>query len=180
MPISVSEFHQRQQTLAETLHDLNASAYIVEPSASSLYYANISSSSWHLSERPLLFIISPRLSEDGTIRAESSILTPAFEATRAKQLPVTATNVSYPEWPEDVSPYEVAVRTLSAGSKIFVDGSVRHFIVDGLQSATSRDQVLIAPVEIRQLRERKSAAELEIMKCANEVGFLTTSSVIFL
>lgn len=172
-PISTSEFYSRQQTLAEALFSMNASAYIAEPGASALYYANVSSSSWSLSERPLLLLLSPNIEDDGTVTPQISLLTPSFEATRAKLLPLPAKEVSYPEWPEEVDPFGVAVRALPPlhdGAKIFVDGSIRNFIVDGMQKAAPQANVLTAPVEIRSIRERKSATELEIMKCANEVG----------
>ena len=54
----MSEFHQRQAALANVLHSLNASAYIVEPGANGQYFANVSSREWGLSERPLLFAFS--------------------------------------------------------------------------------------------------------------------------
>ncbi|KAA1474863.1 Creatinase/aminopeptidase [Dentipellis sp. KUC8613] len=186
-PIPTSEYHQRQKKLAETLHALNASAYIAEPGASALYYANISHTSWHLSERPLLLIISPEATEDAdgliSVQPRILILTPSFEATRAKLLPIPITNASYPEWQEYQSPYQTAIGaldlpSLTFGDKIFVDGAVRHFIVDGLQhAAPAGTRVQSAPVEVRQLRERKSAKELEIMKCANEVTVLAIRAV---
>ena len=81
-PVSSLEFLARQQALAETLYSLNASAYIAEPGPSAHYYANIST--WGLSERPLLLIISPQL--DGTtVKPNVSILTPYFEKTRFVQ-----------------------------------------------------------------------------------------------
>ncbi|TFY82286.1 hypothetical protein EWM64_g1725 [Hericium alpestre] len=182
--IPASEFQQRQQTLAEMLHALNASAYIAEPGASALYYGNISGSAWHLSERPLLLLVTPEIARPSEgaaeVRPKISVLTPAFEATRAKLLPVPAEQVSYPEWPEDVNPYEVAVSAISSlvpEGKIYVDGAIRHFIVDGLQKAAPKARVLNAPVEIRELRERKSQRELEIMKCANEVTVLAIRAV---
>ena len=169
LPISEAEILQRQQKLAETLYAQNASAFVAEPGANTLYYANISGGSWHLSERPLLLIISPKVEENGEISASVSVLTPAFEATRARLLPVVANSVVYPQWPEDVSPYEVMIASLAPEGTIYVDGYMRHFIVDGLQKAAPGVAVSYAPVEIRQLRERKSPAELEIMKCAHEV-----------
>ncbi|KAI0063463.1 peptidase M24 [Artomyces pyxidatus] len=178
-PIAAPAFHQRQRALAATLHALNASVYIAEPGASAQYYANISGRSWHLSERPLLLLVAPRVSADGTVEPRIAVLTPTFEATRARLLPVPAEGaVVYPEWPEDVDPYQVAVDALGVGDgTIFVDGSVRHFVVDGLAAAAPSARVLSAPVEIRQLRERKSAEELEIMRCANEVTVLAIRAV---
>lgn len=174
-PIPSSSYLQRQRALAQTLHELNASAYIAEPGASAAYFANLSSSQWHLSERPLLLIISPEVDSHEQVHAKVSILTPAFEATRAKLLSIPSKGgLTYPAWPEDVNPFEVAISTVSqfGQGSIYVDGMVRSFILDGLQKATAHSQVITAPVEVRRLRERKSAEELEIMKCANEVYML--------
>ena len=87
-PISAEEFTARQNALARTLVDLHASAYIAEPGASTQYFANYSN--WGLSERPLLLIITPDQSGE-EVKAKVSVLTPAFEAVRAKQsLPVAS------------------------------------------------------------------------------------------
>ncbi|TDL27293.1 Creatinase/aminopeptidase [Rickenella mellea] len=180
-PISSSEFRQRQIALAHALHSLNASAYIAEPGPSTLFFANVSGSDWRLSERPLLLVVTPR-SVDGDITAHVSIVTPAFEATRARHsLPIAADDVVFAEWEEDADPYTVAVSTLAAGSGgdgcVFVDGAVRKFIADGLADAAPKSKVLSAPLVIRQLRERKSATEIDIMRCVNEVTLLAIRSV---
>ncbi|KAI9065117.1 peptidase M24 [Trametes sanguinea] len=174
-PIPAHSFVQRQDALAQTLQSLGASAYIAEPGASAAYFANISGSHWHLSERPLLLIIRPTRVEHGHIRANISILTPAFEETRAKLLPVpNDAGITYVAWPEDQSPFSRALSLLpdANGAQVFVDGSVRTFITDGLQKVAPNAQVAIAPVEIRRLRERKSSEEIDILKCVNEVTVL--------
>ncbi|PBK64514.1 Creatinase/aminopeptidase [Armillaria solidipes] len=48
----------------------------------------------------------------------------------------------------------------------------QHFIVDGLRTAFPKATVIATPTEIRQLRERKSEGELELLKCANEATLL--------
>lgn len=177
-PIPTEAFIERQDTLAQTLHSLGASAYIAEPGANAGFYANVSGSSWHLSERPLLVIVTPTVEQSGSIAGNVTVLTPLFEATRAKLLPIPSdSEIAYPEWPEDANPYEVAISAIAAlqargdsKGKIFVDGAMRQFVVEGLQKAAGADvEVVSAPVEIRRLRERKSEQELEIMKCVNEV-----------
>ncbi|KAL1746074.1 peptidase M24, structural domain-containing protein [Schizophyllum fasciatum] len=164
-PIGPAEFTARQIALARALHADHA-IYIAEPGANTLYYANFSHSDWKLSERPLLLLVAPAGTGDD-IQANISILTPKFEATRAKLLPVPETaNVS---WAEDANPYEVAVSAFAAApSTVYVDPSIRHFVVDGMQRALPSAKVIIAPESVRQLRERKTAAELELLKCANE------------
>ncbi len=79
-PLPASEFHARLSALGEAPTTLNASAYIAEPGASALYYANVSSSHWHLSERPLLLIV------DASARV--TVLMPKFEGTRARLLSI--------------------------------------------------------------------------------------------
>jgi hypothetical protein len=169
-PIATSEFHQRQTALAQTLHTLNANAYIAEPGANALFFGNISESSWHLSERPLLLIVSPMSTSDGSIDAKVTILTPKFETTRAKLLSIPVPNVTYVEWAEDENPYQIAISALSISEgTIFVAESSRLFISDGLQAAAPNVKVLSAPQYIRSLRERKSPAEIALLRCANEV-----------
>lgn len=169
-PIRPSEYHARQKALAEVLKTANASAYIAEPGANAHFFGNISKSHWGLSERPLLLIISPNNGE-----AKITVLTPAFEASRAKLLPIpSAYEIEYVEWPEDKDPYTIALHAVrqsqdSQSRTIFVDGDIRHFIVDGFQDAAPSYKVRSAPVDVRSLRERKSNTEIQLMKCANEV-----------
>lgn len=86
-------------------------------------------------------------------------------------LPNNPIEVRYVEWAEDEDPYSRAISILSnQGSRIiFVDNSIRKFIVDGLQRADPDTKIYSAPLEITEMRERKSEAELEILRCANEV-----------
>ncbi|THV07913.1 Creatinase/aminopeptidase [Dendrothele bispora CBS 962.96] len=182
-PIGTEEFLTRQKELAITLHNLNGSAaYVTEPSANGLFFANVSTVEWRLSERPLLLIITPKL-EDGEIHPKLSVLAPRFEATRAKLLPIPfaqPNEIEWIEWPEEASPYELAVAALGEqkdGGIVFVDSATRYFVVDGLQKALPQAKVVAAPVEIKQLRERKSKGELEIMKCAHETTLLSIREV---
>jgi len=159
---------------------VNASAYIAEPGANAQFFGNISSSQWQLSERPLLLIVSPHIVND-EVEAKISVLTPSFEATRAKLLHIPSiSDITFAEWPEDVNPYEVAISALppltGGQDTIFVDSGIRHFIVDGLdEAAPPKSKVLSAPMEIRYLRERKSPSEIELLKCVNEACLLPRS-----
>ena len=86
-------------------------------------------------------------------------------------LPNDASDIKYVEWEDDEDPYSKAISILpSQGLRtIFVDNSIRKFIVDGLQSSNPNTNIFSAPLEITQMRERKSKAELEILRCVNEV-----------
>ncbi|CAK5264703.1 unnamed protein product, partial [Mycena citricolor] len=176
-PIGADEFLARRDALAQTLRDLNASMYVAEPGASSLFYGNISKSNWGLSERPLLLLVTPE-EVDGRVRGKLSVLTPAFEAPRAKMLPLPSSDVTFVSWAEEANPYLHALAVLSdTPGSIYVDASIRTFIVDGLRAAHPDSDVHSAPYEIRRLRERKSDAELELMKCANEATVLAIRAV---
>lgn len=169
-PIHATELLERQRQLAYALHALNGSAYVAEPGASALFFGNISDVSWNLSERPLLLIVSP-LIDQGEVSARITILTPSFEADRAKLLSVPGVDVTYVAWQEDDDPYTVAVEALPTFNRgsIYVDGMTRHFIVDGFAKAAPGLDVLSAPLAITSLRERKSPSEIALLRCANEV-----------
>ncbi|GJE95184.1 creatinase/aminopeptidase [Phanerochaete sordida] len=170
-PPPPASFVARQDTLAATLTALGAAAYVAEPGASAAFFANLSGDAWHLSERPLLLLVTPA-QDAAPPAARLTVLTPAFEASRARLLPVPAgAEVLYPAWPEDADPYEVAVAALPGlrGGTLFVDGAMRQFVVDGLRRAAGPGATVVsAPPEVRRLRERKSREEIEILKCANE------------
>ena len=179
-PIAPEEFHARQRALAQVLYDNGNGTYVAEPGAYAQYFGNVSASAWRLSERPLLLVVSPEIemgAEGGgvSVRPRLTIVTPTFEADRAHLLDVPSrSNVSYVSWNEDADPYAVAASVFAEGSgPVFVDGAMRTFVKDGLaRSAKGRD-VVSAPKEITTLREQKSEAELEILKCANEVRSVT-------
>ncbi|KAJ3560524.1 hypothetical protein NP233_g10781 [Leucocoprinus birnbaumii] len=177
-PISEQEFAARQLELAETLAMLDGEAYIAESGAQTQFFGNFSAVNWKLSERPLLLIITPGRSVVGNAtKAEVSVLTPKFEATRARLLDIPFVK-RYIEWAEEENPYAVAAEALGflsegcsfKGKKIFIDNSARHFHYDGFSEALNGTgiQVSSAPPEINRLREQKSKNEIEIMKCAHE------------
>lgn len=73
-----------------------------------------------------------------------------FETTRAKLLPIPNLDglVNYVEWAEETDPYAAALSTFQAATpqagrlgtrKIFVDNSIRKFIVDGLYHASQSE-----------------------------------------
>ena len=172
---------ERQHKLAQALHQLNASAYIAEPGASAQFFGNISGASWTLSERPLLLIVSPVIQGDQLV-PKVTVLVPYFEETRAKQLRIPGADVTYAPWKEDEDSFIIGAKSifLSTGSRIYVDGMIRHFIVDGLQNAAPGTDVGLAPPEITSLRSRKSPTELALLQCANEVGTLSDSTPVCL
>ncbi|PVF98193.1 Creatinase/aminopeptidase [Serendipita vermifera] len=189
-PIHDSEFHDRQTALAKLLHDSGASAYIAEPGPNALYFANISTSQWYLSERPFLLVITPvevdnsmETSASTKIEAKVSILTPLFEASRAKLLNIPTRNeINFIKWEEDANPYHTLLSALDISgnpthNKVFVDPESRFLVVEGIRQANHHILVEGPPKEILALRERKSSAEMTLLRCANEVTLLALRAV---
>ncbi|KAJ4396850.1 hypothetical protein N0V93_001072 [Gnomoniopsis smithogilvyi] len=154
-PISRDEYLSRQKTLASALEDAGVDAFIAEPSASSTYYANISSS-YHLSERPFLMI----LDKD----AHFSYLVPKFEAGRIAGLDMVYDAKTVIEWREEESPYTVLAKA-TGFSKIMLDEHARFMIAAGLQDAG----VEVVPMSetVQALRAVKTEAEIAILKGIN-------------
>ncbi|KAG0648037.1 putative peptidase [Hyphodiscus hymeniophilus] len=153
--ISRSEFLTRQSTLASALQDAGVDAFIAEPSASSLYFANISTT-YELSERPFLIIVSAS--------GNFSYLAPKFEIGRIAGLEMAYDSKKVIEWKEEESPYEVLKRE-TGYAKVMVDEHVRFMIASGLTGVG----VDVVPMsrEIQSLRAVKSEAELAILKGIN-------------
>lgn len=192
--ISASEHVSRQSALVQKLRSGQISAYIAEPGSNARYFANISTSQWHLSERPFLVIITPSTSSDPRQRknaANVTILAPRFELERAKQLSIPFANgdttttaqlsskpsgsLNFIDWAEDADPFAVLRNTLSGlTGDIVLDDGMRKFVADGLVNAGFSVKGGGYPSYISTLREQKSAAELDIMRCANEVRPILT------
>ncbi|KAH9214431.1 peptidase M24, structural domain-containing protein [Leptodontidium sp. 2 PMI_412] len=154
--IGQEEFLKRQSILAAALNEAGVDAFIAEPSASSSYYANISSA-YDLSERPFLMIL------DRT--GKFSYLAPKFELGRIAGLDMVFTEKTVIEWAEEESPYEVLKRE-TGYKKVMLDEHVRFMIAAGVQ-ATGIDVVPMSQA-IQSLRAVKTDAELAILRGINE------------
>ncbi|KUJ17942.1 Creatinase/aminopeptidase [Mollisia scopiformis] len=154
-PISREEFLTRQRTLAAALTSAGVDALIAEPSATSSYYANVSSS-FELSERPFLIIID----KDG----QFSYLAPRFELNRVASLSMVYSSKKVIEWREEESPYAVLKRETGYG-KVMLDEHVRFMIAAGLHG----QGIDVVPMseEIQALRAVKTDAEVVILKAIN-------------
>lgn len=154
-PIPRDEYVARQKTLASALQDPGVDAFIAEPSASTAYYANISSS-FHLSERPFLLI----LDKD----AQFSYLVPKFESGRIAGLDMVYDDKIVIEWREEESPYTVLSKA-TGFSKIMLDEHARFMIAAGLQRAGI--EVVPMSKTVQALRAVKTEAEIAILRGIN-------------
>jgi Xaa-Pro aminopeptidase len=154
--ITREEFLQRQSILAAALDDAGVDAFIAEPSASSSYYANISTS-FDLSERPFLMIIDKH--------AQFSYLAPKFEVDRIGRLEMVYKEKKVIEWPEEKSPYDV-LKERTSYKKIMLDEHARFMIASGLQAAGIK--VVPTSQTIQALRAIKTEEELKILRGIND------------
>lgn len=196
-PIGLDEFEARRITLSNLLiknNNDNFNIYITEPSINSLYYTNVSTE-WSLSERPFLFAFSPSVTSESNsqqqINSHLSILSPSFEVSRGKGLPLALTDEEFNEvdwvaWKEEENPYEIMLKhlvTLSQNNSLIryttltiqIEENARQFISNGLEQAIksleiqSSTSIEFASLEIREQRMRKSEAELQIQRCASKI-----------
>ena len=149
--IPIQSYINRRKTLSQILnsnsnskHTISKSnqindIFITEPNPTSSYYTKIDQFNWNLSERVFLIGITSRLNQDGVIETLVMVLTPRFEADRARLLVIpgllndgsvvgggdegggeggggergTNESLVFVEWEESESPIEVFVRYLS-------------------------------------------------------------------
>ncbi len=154
-PIGQSEFLARQDALIRELDAAGVDAFVAEPSASTSYYANVSSN-FHLSERPFLLVIG----RDGKF----STLVPNFEAGRIAKLDMVYRSRTTITWAEEVSPYEMLARG-TGYSKVMVDEHARFMIVAGLQEAGI--EVVPMSEAVKSLRSVKTDAEIALLRGIN-------------
>ncbi|WBW72270.1 X-Pro dipeptidase [Schizosaccharomyces osmophilus] len=166
--IQEEEFMTRRERLASTLASENVDAFVMEPTISMNYYANVSSNAWGLSERPFLGIVFADEESSGTT---VFFLLPKFELPRAKELVGDKLFAKYITWDEDENPYQVLYDILGP-SKLMIDGTVRNFIAQGLQQ--NGFEIVGLSQNVSSLREIKSNAEIDIMFRVN----IATISVI--
>ncbi|GAA5809830.1 hypothetical protein MFLAVUS_003245 [Mucor flavus] len=177
--IQSDEYTGRHERLAKTLEAEGVDALIMEGGASMVYYTNIE---WSLSERAFMVILRVNTSEPTGIH--TTIVTPAFEATRAQESLKRANLPSLiqpdiVEWLEHKSPFE-SVKSLfenDTPESVIIEQNARLFIYEGVSGALKETSVDMAPQSIRKLRMVKSSAELDIMRCANTVTDLAIRAV---
>ena len=149
------EFLARQKILAGVLDEAGVDAFIAEPSASTAYFANVSTT-FELSERPFLVIISRT--------GQFSYLAPKFELGRIAGLNMAYENKTVIEWHEEESPFE-ALKRATGFKKIMLDEHVRFFIASGLEKAGIK--VVATSEEVQSIRAVKSCREIAILKAIN-------------
>ena len=161
-PIATEEFQQRlahaQHLMSEMEADPAMVAMFIPPGTSLHYFTGIR---WGNSER-LLALVLPR-------KGEPAIVSPAFEADRAREQLRWPMEVRV--WQEDESPYAVvagilADRGLRTG-RMGIEETTEYVFYEGLRAAAPAFQYDSAKPVTMACRARKSPAELELMRLAN-------------
>ncbi|KAI8085968.1 peptidase M24, structural domain-containing protein [Gilbertella persicaria] len=152
----------------------------MEGGASMVYYTNIE---WGLTERAFMVVLE--LDDEQPTGICTTIVTPAFEATRALE---SLKHANLPEeirpriveWLEYDSPFDAVKSVFDSKKqygKLFVEQDARLFIYQGIADSLKNHNVEMASRSIRMLRMIKSVAELDIMRCASTVTEMAIRTV---
>ncbi len=159
-PISVSERIQRVRKAQQLMAQNDIGAILVEPGSAMLYFSGIS---WWRSER-LTALVIPR---EGDI----AVVTPYFEEPSVRESMSFGDDVR--TWHEHESPFELVAGILRdrglKGGRIGLEETVRYFVTEGVGKAAAQFELVGATPVTLGCRMYKSAAEIALMKKANEV-----------
>jgi Xaa-Pro dipeptidase len=160
VPITVEERLARIAKAQHLMAENNIDAILLEPGSAMLYFSGVS---WWRSER-LTAVVIPREGDIG-------IVTPFFEEPSVRESMTFGDDVR--TWNEHESPFDHVAGILKdrklTGGRIGLEETVRYFVVDGLKKAASAFEITSATAVTQGCRMYKSAAEIALMKKANEV-----------
>ncbi|KAJ5625324.1 hypothetical protein N7510_001633 [Penicillium lagena] len=175
LPITLLDFEERRDRLANALVAEGADAFVIEPGYTFKYYGNVSQPEWEVwepEERPFLMVVRPHQDEEsGNITANTTFLCPSFEAERARLLGMPFANpIRIVPWEEHWNPYTTLQQSgvfgdLDRVPRLMVDEEMRDFIQRGL--ATAGFDVIGLQGRVEQVRQSKSEKEVEILRAVN-------------
>lgn len=167
-PITTEERQARVAKAQQLMAKEGIDAILLEPGSAMLYFTGIR---WWRSER-LTAVIIPR---EGAI----AVVTPYFEEPSVRESMTFGDDVR--TWHEHESPFERVAGILTdcglKGGKIGLEDTVRYFVVEGLKAAAPNFEITSALGVTLGCRMYKSAAEIALMKKANEVTLMAYSHV---
>ncbi|MEM7306206.1 MAG: Xaa-Pro peptidase family protein [Planctomycetota bacterium] len=158
-PISDEERAARRRRLGGLLASAGIDALLVEPGATLSYLSGVS---WGTSERLFGLVVLA----DGS----HFWVSPAFEEERARAR-TTAAPGDVVTWHEHEYAYPPLAAALSARGveRVAVEPRARLFIAEGLADAHGRERVVSGRAVLRELRGRKDAHEVALLRAANEL-----------
>ncbi|OGE47724.1 hypothetical protein PENARI_c038G08764 [Penicillium arizonense] len=173
-PITLADFEERRDRLANALVAEDADAFVVEPGYTFKYYGNVSQPEWEVwepEERPFLMVVRPQEDETGTVKANTTFLCPSFEAERARLLGMPfRDSIQIVPWEEHWNPYRTLQQAnvfsgLQRHPRLMVDEEMRDFIQRGL--ATVGFDVVGLKGKVEEVRQIKSDKEVDILRAVN-------------
>lgn len=143
-----------------------------------VYYANLSSfdwESWEPEERPFLLVVQPSHSPEGGIAANTTMLVPAFEEARARQLQLPLDeDTTWLRWEEHENPFQVLANYLSSSTtpsqqppKAILGDEIRLFIAQGLSNSDLQILPYDYSSEVALVPQRKSPREIALLRAVN-------------
>jgi len=158
-PISPEEHAARIGKLQSLLQREKVAACLVEAGSSLEYFTGIR---WWRSERTTAALI-PAV-------GQTVVVTPFFEVPSVEESLKISGDVC--SWHEDQSPFALladAMKANAASGPLAVEGTTRHFIVDGTVNAGMNRGVVSGEALVNTCRTIKSPAELALMQASNDV-----------
>ena len=151
-PISVAERQQRLHKLRENMEAAGLAAVLLGPTESLLYFTGLV---WHQSERLLGALVTP---------AGLTYIVPAFERSRVETLPHLAGDIA--TWEEEESPAALVRSLVGSSGRVGLDDALPLFIYHALVESLGTERLANGTRLIRDLRRRKSAAEIALIQYA--------------
>lgn len=159
-PITDEERRGRIEKARRLMRDQKIGAIVLESGSSMFYFTGVR---WGLSER-LFSLVLPA-------KGELAFAVPAFEEERARQLIRFTNDVRV--WQEDESPFALVAQILKdrgvAAGRAGFEENVRFFVSDGIRKEAPAIEYVSATPVTAGCRMFKSAAELALLKRANEI-----------
>ncbi|GJL94988.1 MAG: metallopeptidase [Hyphococcus sp.] len=159
-PISVEERIARVEKAQKLMREQKIDALLLEAGSAMVYFTGIR---WWRSERYTGVIIPAN--------GEIAVVTPFFEEPSIRESMSFGDDVR--TWHENENPFELVAGILkdrgAEKGKLAIEETVRHFIVDGVQEAARRVDIVSGKSITRGCRMYKSEAELALMQKANDI-----------
>jgi Xaa-Pro dipeptidase len=159
-PITAAERDERIERARRLMAASKLDAVVLEPGSSLSYFTGIR---WWRSERTFAWILPAR--------GEMVWIVPGFEEGRAREIIHTGSDIRH--WEEDESPFALVAGALAdrgvRTGRLGIEESTRFFVFDGIRQAAPALQLTTADPVTAGCRMIKSAAELAILRRANEI-----------
>ncbi|MFK0331986.1 M24 family metallopeptidase [Rhizobium sp. NPDC090275] len=151
-PISETERRERLSTLRSRMGAASVDAVLLGSTESLRYFTGLV---WHQSERLVGALIT---------QADLFYIVPGFERSRVDSLPKL--DGAIVTWEEDENSAETVAGLLSAKGRVALDDSLPLFVYHALAKALGAERLVDGARLIRDIRLRKSAAEIGIIQYA--------------